>query len=151
MITVELTNTTPTTLPLTYAEAVAAAEAEIAERGADFTYNPGGGSLCTYVPVTDGRNPLNNTADMSARIPAAAQVTGCLVGQILTRTGRMTDIIANSPANVHSLVTDRQLVATPKTDLFLYSLQRHQDDGATDGDALQYAKAAAERRFSEDN
>lgn len=146
-----MTDTTPTTLPLTYSEAVAAAEAEIAERGSDFTYNPGGGSQCTYVPVTDGRNPLNNTAGMSVRIPAAAQVTGCLVGQIITRTNRMKDTIANSRTNVNGLVINGLLVTTPEARLFLHSLQRFQDAGSTWGDALQDAKARTELRFSEDN
>lgn len=118
-------------------QAIEHAEAIVAERGADFVYNPGGNGICTYVPRSDPRCPVSKIIG-DRKVAKGADICGCLVGEIITRAGLMTDVIASYRGGVRSLVSEEGLLDVSDTaETFLYDLQRTQDRGANWGDALE--------------
>lgn len=131
----------PTNPLLTYDEAVTAAREIVAERGEDFIYNPNGIGRCAYVPLTDSRSPY--ASNLAAQ---GAAVTGCLVGEIISRTGRMTDDIAANRTNVSGLISEGLLRTDGyRTRTFLAELQQCQDTGRSWGQALTLALEQASR------
>lgn len=125
---------------LTYERALALAEEIVAERGSGFVYNPGGEGDCFYVPTADPR--LGDKRMIEA--PFGGEVTGCLVGEIISRAGLMTDEIAESVMDVPELIEREYLsVDGERVEAFLRTLQVRQDDGASWGDALADAKSKA--------
>ncbi len=122
--------------------AVRLAEEIVAERGPDFCYNEESsiGAKCLYVPLSDPRAPKVEP------VASNSEVTGCLVGEILTRAGLMTDFIASAQGTIASLMS---LGHVPYTDFkvfaFLTTLQHLQDNGRSWGDALSGAKVSVER------
>lgn len=127
---------------MNYEEALAHAEAVVVERGADFVYNPDGAGTCSYVPQS---HPLFPSVDGVAE---GAEVTGCLVGEILKRADLLDDYVAGATDSITTLVTRNKVNveggAHGKTRLFLSSLQTRQDAGQSWGDALKAAKSTAE-------
>lgn len=133
---------------MTYSEAVGLARQVIAERGADFqyvtdedkaTHNNG----CTYVPLSDPRNPLVKT---NGKAGSGAKVTGCIVGEIASKSNRMTDHLAGSTLTIGAMGSSA-FPMTGKASAFLSHLQSHQDKGCSWGYALEAAMAHAERYY----
>jgi hypothetical protein len=125
---------------LTYERALALAEEIVAERGPDFVYNSDGKEDCFYVPTTDPR--LGDKRMTKA--PAGGGVTGCLVGEIISRAGLMTDAIAESFMSVSELIEREYLsVDGERVEAFLRTLQVRQDSGTSWGEALADAKSKA--------
>jgi hypothetical protein len=121
-------------------EAIAHAEAVVAERGADFVYNPKGVGLCAYVPQSDLRFPTWD--HRGNRRPAeGSAICGCLIGCILDRAGLLTDQDAGAQCSVRGLLAASNL--TDEAEEFLVYLQNRQDDGDTWGMALTRAKERA--------
>jgi hypothetical protein len=120
------------------AEAVAFAEADVAEVGADFVYNPGGAGLCYYVKASDPRFPWSGNGN----IPTGAAECGCMVGRILDRAGLMTDGIAAARSGVRGLVSYGLIKLDSDALKFLTVIQCVQDAGGSAGDALAAGKRA---------
>jgi hypothetical protein len=121
-------------------EAIAHAEAVVAEQGADFVYNPRGVGLCAYVPQSDPRFPTWDSR--GNRVPAeGSAVCGCLVGRILERAGLLTDEDAGATCSVRGLIASSDL--TDEAEDFLAHLQNAQDNGYCWGAALAHAKDLA--------
>ena len=125
---------------LTYERALALAEEIVAERGPGFVYNPNGEGDCFYVLTTDPRLGDKRMANP----PIGGGVTGCLVGEIISRAGLMTDEIAEASLSVSELIKGGYLsVDGGKVGRFLNVLQTSQDGGASWGEALADAKSKA--------
>lgn len=121
------------TAVLTFDAAVSGAVDEITLRGADFVYNPDGLGDCLYVAQSDSRFPSGHADGVAV----GSTVCGCLVGGVLTRTGFMTDYIANTSIGVATLIHEGTLnVDSTRTSVFLTVLQSEQDTGKSWGDAL---------------
>ena len=126
-------------MTLTYEEAKAAAQEVVRTHGDHFRYSTEEDRFaCFYVPISDPRFPLN-LFDGTEIAPGAA-ITGCFVGEILKRTGYLTDKIAGSQLGI----TSESLDATQEALTFLASLQTQQDDASTWGDSLRWAVALIE-------
>jgi len=129
---------------MNYEELVALAEAVVAERGADFVYNTDGKALCAYVPSTDPRFPF-----LPGNTPASGgAVTGCIVGAMIERAGKMTDALASFRGTAQAPLIREALGIGPysKEVTFLSNLQADQDGGVSWGEALENAKLAVENQ-----
>ena len=133
-----------TNLPLTLEEVRTATKAVVAENGEDFIYNPCNRDGCFYVPVSHYWFPYY--ADLES-VPDGAHQSGCLVGEVLSRLGRLTFEIANSTATVGALIARGDLKVTEEAGSYFRNLQTVQDRGGTWGEALH----VAERRKNEGN
>lgn len=117
----------------------------VAERGADFVYNPGGVESCYYTSMLLDRHAPHQTLD--ADDPRSK--TGCLIGEVMRRLGIPVDALARIQGGVSSLaiqLQDRGLAAmdTPVI-ICLSSAQSTQDNGSTWGAALAEFDKAVER------
>lgn len=126
-------------MTITLDQVRASARKIVDRQGADFAYAPEnatvvGSARCAYVRSSDPRFPYpGETAASGARI------TGCLVGEILTDLGLMTDRIARSSTGIEGLVLAGQFESVAV--VYLSVLQGRQDRGRTWGEALAEAEA----------
>lgn len=121
-------------------EAVAAAKRVIAMWGEDFRYSDGGVGACSYVPQS---HPLFPSDTLLGKVnngsAVGSAVAGCLVGEILSVTDRMTDEIASAVGPIEELISTGVVSTTPAAGKFLRVLQEEQDNGTTWGGALAAA------------
>jgi hypothetical protein len=134
--------------PLTLDEAEAAMREVVAERGRDFRYIDKGtaasSGACLYAPITHPAiaGKIERGIYRVDKLPTAAQTTGCIVGEVLKRTGRLTNRVASAQANIGALIGSGEVSATDEVKRFLNRAQLDQDNGSTWGEALDAALRA---------
>lgn len=128
------------------ADVLETAEIVVARMPVGFRYNAVGleaDRRCSYVPVSDPRFPYNH----GLKAAPGAEVTGCLIGEILKEMGLLTDEIASYQGPIGMVLEEVMSLHgefTPRAQGMLMFLQRRQDNGATWREALDEGHA----RFS---
>ena len=124
---------------LTFDMAVAGAVAAMLKMGPGFVYNEGAKYTCAYVPTGHpGFKPTTWAGEsMTSSNNPAAQLCGCIVGEILMHNDMMTPEIAGIYSGISALIGGSYvLVDSDETRTLLSAMQTEQDSGLTWGQAF---------------
>lgn len=122
----------------TEADVLETAEIVVARMPVGFRYNDDNGGSCAYVPTSDPRCPISYLS----RVSSGANVTGCLIGEILKELGLLTDDIAlygGIFADVLDDYDDLRKELSPRAQDVMVFMQVRQDNGQTWRECLDAA------------